>query len=189
MAGSNRLHRLSRRMVLRLSGSSVAVALTTGVTAAARAQEATPTSGGTPNVVRDWIDAWNSDDPVANLAALYTADAVYDDVPTGLSNVTTGTDVAGFVLAFVHEISDIDVALRSGFGSDNHAAAEWDFSFSYTGHLPGLPPGTGQRIDWHGATIFDLNGDKIQRSADYYDNTGLLAAVGLLAAPAATPES
>ncbi len=189
MVGFKQTNRISRRVALRLSGGSVAAAMTARITGAAHAQDATPASGETPSIVRDWIEAWNSDDPVANLAALYTADAVYDDVPTGLSTETTGTDVAGFVRAFVQEISDIDVTLRSGFGSGAYAAAEWDFSFRYTGHLPGLPAGTGQPIDWHGATIFDLNGDKIQRSADYYDNTGLLAAVGLLAMPAATPAS
>jgi steroid delta-isomerase-like uncharacterized protein len=177
--------RVSRRTAVRASGG-VAAALALRGAGGALAQDATP-AGMPPQVVRDWIAAWNSDDPTTNVAALYTADAVYDDVPTGLTNVTLGTDVAGFIRSFLEQISDIDVTLRSGFGSGDWAAAEWTFSISYTGQLPGLPPGTGQRIDWLGATVYELEGDKIRRSADYYDNTGLLAAVGLLAPPAATP--
>jgi steroid delta-isomerase-like uncharacterized protein len=180
--------RVSRRVALRASGGG-AVALALRDAGVVRAQAATPTAERVPPIVQAWIDAWNADDPVTNLAALYTADAVYEDVPTGLSTVTMGTDVAGFVRAFVQEISDLAIQLRSGFGRDDHAAAEWDFRFRYTGQLPGLPPGTGQPILWHGATIFDLVGERIQRSADYYDNTGLLAAVGLLGMPVATPTS
>jgi steroid delta-isomerase-like uncharacterized protein len=151
---------------------------------AARAQEATP--AGVPPIVQAWIDAWNTGDPAVNLAALYTADAIYEDVPTGLSTATTGTDVATFLSGFVQAISDLDMQLRSGFGTSEHAAAEWDFAFRYTGQMAGLPAGSGQPILWHGTTIFDLAGDQIARSADYYDNTGFLAAVGLLPAATAT---
>jgi steroid delta-isomerase-like uncharacterized protein len=142
-----------------------------------------------PAIVQAWIDAWNADDPAANLAALYTAGALYEDVPTGMSTATTGTDVAGFLREFVQAISESEVRLRSAFGTQDWAAAEWDFTFRYTGQLEGLPAGSGQLIAWRGATIFELAGDKIRRSADYYDNTGFLAALGLLAAPAATPTS
>ena len=185
MMGIDGTSRVSRRTALRASGG-VAAALALRGVGGTLAQDATP-AGMPPQIVQDWIAAWNSDDPTTNVAALYTADALYDDVPTGLTNVALGTDVAGFVRSFVEQISDIEVTLRSGFGSGDWAAAEWDFRFSYTGQLPGLPAGTGQPIEWHGATIYELEGEKIRRSADYYDNTGLLAAVGLLAPPAATP--
>ncbi|HEV2124122.1 MAG TPA: hypothetical protein VGW38_15270, partial [Chloroflexota bacterium] len=68
-------------------------------------------------------------------------------------------------------------------------AAEWDFSFRYTGQLPGAPAGTGQQVTWHGVTIFKFAGEQILRSIDYYDNTPFLVALGLLAGPepAATP--
>jgi steroid delta-isomerase-like uncharacterized protein len=186
MAEINGTTRISRRAALKASGGCAAAFTLLGANAA-HAEDATPSGGAVPHIVQAWIDAWNSDDPVTNLAALYTDDAVYDDVPTGLTNVVIGTDVAGFVRSFVQEISDIEVVLRSSFGSGDRAAAEWDFSFDYTGQLPGLPQGTGQPILWHGATIYELTGEKIQRSADYYDNTGLLAAAGLLAVPEATP--
>jgi steroid delta-isomerase-like uncharacterized protein len=186
MVEIDRSGRISRRAALRASGGGMAAAFALRARSAALAQDATP-AGMAPDIVQDWIAAWNSDDPVTNVAALYTADGLYEDVPTGMTSANTGTDVAGFVRAFVQAISNIDVQLRSGFGSDGWAAAEWTFSFDYTGQLPGLPPGSGQHIVWPGATIFELKGDKIQRSADYYDNTGFLAALGLLAAPAATP--
>jgi steroid delta-isomerase-like uncharacterized protein len=155
MIMNNGTGRVSRRVALHASGVGVA-ALALRETSAAYAQEATPSVGMAPRIVQEWIEAWNSDDPAQQLAALYMADAIYEDVPTSTSSQTAGTDVAGLVRSFVQQISDRDVRLRSAFGGDDHAAAEWDFSFTYTGQLPGLPPGTGQHVDWHGVTIFDL---------------------------------
>jgi len=100
--------------------------------------------------------------------------------------------VEAFLRAFVEQVSDIQIERRSAFGAGGWAASEWVFSFRYTGQFPGLPPGSGQPVSFHGATIFELSDDKIRRSSDYYDNVPILAAAGLLpmpATPAATPAS
>jgi hypothetical protein len=51
----------------------------------------------------------------------------------GVSTATTGTDVATFLSGFVQAISDLDMHLRSGFGTSEHAAAEWAFAFHVGG--------------------------------------------------------
>jgi hypothetical protein len=39
---------------------------------------------------------------------------------------------------------------------------------------------SGQPISVRGANIFELEGDRIRRSADYYDVAGILAQLGVL---------
>lgn len=177
---------LSRRVMLGSIGAGgVALALR-GL--AATAQEATPAAA--PSVVESWLTAWSSPDPAAAVAALYTNDAIYEDVPSDTRSEPG--QVEAFLRAFVAQISDIHMERRSAFGVDDWAAAEWVFRFRYTGQFPGLPPGTGQPVSFHGATIFELAGSQIRRSSDYYDNVPLLAAAGLLpipGTPAATPGS
>jgi steroid delta-isomerase-like uncharacterized protein len=186
MTGITGTGRVSRRLALRTSSATVAAFALAG-TRSTLAQDATPSTADVPDIVRRWIDTWNSADPAATIAALYTPDGVYEDAPSGTSNLTTGTDVAGFVDSFVQESSDLAMELRSGFGTDNWAAVAWDRSFRYTGQLPGIPPGSGQSVISHGVTIFELQDGKISRSTDYYDRTPLLAAVGLLPSTLATP--
>lgn len=184
-------HSLSRRSALVrfvTGGLSLALAARSFSTAG---QEATPSSSPKvlSNIIERWGDAWASSDSAAAFAALYTNDAIWVDTPTGLQSDPGKVEV--FMREFVSQISDIQVTLRSGFRADDHGAAEWDFSFRYTGQLPEAPAGTGQPVTWRGATIFEFAGDQISRSIDYYDNTPFLAALGLLppSEPAATPTS
>jgi len=170
---------VSRRAALGASGVAAAAFVLQGMRPAL-AETATPAAPAVPHVVQEWIDAWNSDDPAGSVAALYTPDGVYEDAPTGTSNETTGANVANFVGSFVHEVSEVVVELRSAAGSGDVAFAEWDRSFRYSGELPGVPRGSGQQVVTRGVTIFDLAGDKIRRSVDYYDRTPLLEAIGLL---------
>jgi ketosteroid isomerase-like protein len=55
-----------------------------------------------PQVMRDWIDAWNSHDG-SGLGALYAEGATFEDVPTGLT--AQGPEgVAGFAHEFVNSL-------------------------------------------------------------------------------------
>ena len=56
---------------------------------------------------------------------------------------------------------------------------------TYTGQFPGLPPGAGQVIRFEGASILELDGDRIRADREYWDSYGLLVAVGALPAPGA----
>ncbi len=176
---------LTRRAAL---GSIGAGGLAFAARRLAGAQEATP--GAAPAVVEAWFAAWSAPDPAAAVAELYTSDGIYEDVPSDTRSEPG--QVEAFLHAFVEQVSDIHIEPRSAFGAHGWAAAEWVFSFRYTGQFPGLAPGSGQPVSFHGATIFELSGDKIRRSSDYYDNVPILAAAGLLpmpATPGATPAS
>lgn len=178
-----RRYSLSRRSALiRLGAAGLGLAVSARRFSAA-GQASTPgaTNETLPDTIRRWGEAWASSDQATAFSALYTDDAIWVDAPTGLQSEPG--DVAAFVREFTAQISDIRVTVRSGFRSDDHGAAEWDFSFRYTGELPGVPAGTGQQVTWHGATIFAFDGEQIQRSIDYYDNTPFLVALDLLAGP------
>ena len=179
------VNHLSRRSAVRWLGGGgfAAVLAARGLGVGAQDETRTVEAEDVPDVVRDWFDAWNSADPAANLAELYTDDGVHEDVPTDTRS--DPGEVEEFVDAFVAQVSDIEVDLRNAFGTDDWAAGEWDFAFDYTGQFAGLPAGTGQRVTVRGATIFELEDGEIRRSSDYYDNTSLLAAVGLLPTPRA----
>src|SRR4051794_39417743 len=82
--------RVSRRLALRTSSGTVAAFALAGIRSTL-AQDATPATADVPAIVRRWIDAWNATDPAANIAALYTPNGVYEDAPSGTSNLTTGT--------------------------------------------------------------------------------------------------
>ncbi len=176
-------HRLSRRHALtQLGAGSLGRAHASRPLAAAQS----PTTGALPEIIHRNPDAFNSADPAA-LDALYTDDAIYEDVPT-LTQSEPGA-VDAFIGAFMEQVSDIHIEWTSGFRTEEWGAAEGTFSFRYTGQFPGLPPGTGEEISNRFATIFEFEGDLIRRSSDYFDNTGLLFATGILQAPAEEPSA
>ncbi|HVL22591.1 MAG TPA: nuclear transport factor 2 family protein [Thermomicrobiales bacterium] len=174
---------LSRRRALSgLAASGLGLAL-----AGPRLGVAQEASGAIPDIIQRFADAQSSDDPATALDALYADDAIYEDVPT-LTQSEPGA-VGAFFGFFASQVSDIKVELTSGFRDGSWGVAEGIFSFRYTGQLPGLPAGTGQEVANRFSTVFEFDGDLIRRSSDYYDNTGLLIAVGLLpgGSPPATP--
>jgi steroid delta-isomerase-like uncharacterized protein len=168
--------RLTRRgAVARLGAAGAGLALA-GRHLAAAAQDGTPMAGTLPPVLRQWFDAWNGGDPATTLPPLYTADGVYEDVPSNTK--ATGTDgIHAFIAAFAKVVSDIKVEPQSGFATDTWAAAEYWFGATDRGFIPG---GEGKPFRVRTVTVFELQGDKIRRSSDYYDVATILAQLGLM---------
>jgi steroid delta-isomerase-like uncharacterized protein len=165
----------------------------TGVLAArsfnpAMAQVSTPTTEPVPAILQEWAAAWSEHDDGTRLAALYTGDGTHEEVPSG--TVFSGPEaIAGYAQSHFTAFPDVKLELRSAFTTGDLAAAEWVYAGTYEGTLPGLPPGAGQPFSVRGAAIFELQDDKIQRSASYFDFYSLLVQLGVLPAPgaAATP--
>jgi steroid delta-isomerase-like uncharacterized protein len=178
----------SRRVVLaRLTGGGL------GLTLAARrfavaAQDASPEAmaGEIAPLPAAWAEAWTSGD-ADQLLALYAEDAVYEEKPT--NSVATGHEEIRALYEGTHAtFSDIEVTPTTGFQTEGWATIEGTFAGKYTGQLPGLPAGAGQPFSVPFAAIFELDGDKIRRSADYFDLSSVLAQIGAPAAGAeATP--
>jgi len=173
-----------RRLLVGLFGGAF-----TGVLAArsfnpAMAQVSTPTTEPVPAILQEWAAAWSEHDDGSRLAALYTGDATHEEVPSG--TVFTGPEaIAGYAQSHFAAFPDVKLELRSAFATGDWAAAEWVYAGSYEGTLPGLPAGAGQPFSVRGAAIFELQNDKIQRSASYFDFYSLLVQLGVLPAPGA----
>jgi steroid delta-isomerase-like uncharacterized protein len=175
-------HRVRRR---RLLGGLLGGGLTTVLAArgwAARAQESTPGASEFPAILQEWAAAWSEHDDGSRLAAIYTADATHEEVPSG--TIFSGPEaIAGYAASHFAAFPDVALELSSAFVAGDWAAAEWVYAGTYTGSLPGLPAGTGQPFSVRGTVVVELEGDKIRRSASYFDFYSLLVQLGVLPAP------
>ncbi len=181
---------VSRRVALtRLAGGGL------GLTLAARrfavsAQDASPEAmaGEIAPLPAAWAAAWTSHD-ADQLLALYADDAVYEEKPT--NTVATGHDEIRAFFEGTHAVfSDVEVTPVTGFQTEGWATIEGIFAGRYTGQLSGLPAGAGQPFAVPFAAVFELEGDKVRRSADYFDLSSVLAQIGAPAEGAeATPEA
>ena len=141
------------------------------------AQDASPqaASGSIPPLPAQWAEAWSSHDP-ERVVALYAADAVYEEVPTG--SVSRGHDeIRAFVEGTYAAFSDIQVTPRRGFQTESWAVLEGDFA----GRADGAPFSVPFIV------VMELDGELIRRSADYFDLNAVLTQIAAGATPEATP--
>jgi len=136
-------------------------------------------------VIQAWVDAYNRRDSAA-MAALYTADGVYEDVPNNF--VARGEEIPAFLATGEQGLGDVRLEIRNGFGTAEGAALEYLFHATNRGLIP-IPGTEGKSFTSRAVTIFELEGDAIRRSSDYYDLIAILTQIGALPpmAPAATP--
>jgi steroid delta-isomerase-like uncharacterized protein len=143
------------------------------------AQDATPeaTSGSIPALATQWAEAWTSGD-AEQVVALYTTDAVYEEVPT--NSVSQGHDaIRAFVQGTHATFSDIQVTPRRGFQAETWAVLEGDFAGRSADGVPFTVPFI---------VVMELDGDLIRRSSDYFDLNAVLTQIAAEPAPeAATP--
>jgi steroid delta-isomerase-like uncharacterized protein len=129
------------------------------------------------DLAQAWTAAWNSHD-VNAVAALFTEDALYEDVPTSAVNRGTG-QLRAFAQFFLTTVPDLKVELvNSAAQSDlkgGHGVIEWIFSGTDQGLFK-----TGKKFSVRGVTVFDVAGGKIARNSDYWDLATMLRQLGLL---------
>lgn len=165
-----------RSAVARLGGAVVALALAAGNRSVA-AQDASPEATDLPPLLAEWAAAWTARD-ADRLLALYTADGVYEEIPTG--TVARGHDeIRAFFDATHMAFADIRATPRSGFQAQDWAVLEGDFS--------GRGGDAAFTVPF--AVVLELTGGAIRRSADYFDLYAVLDQIGGLPAAdgAATP--
>jgi steroid delta-isomerase-like uncharacterized protein len=155
------------------------------------AQEASPAASpaALPPVLAEWAAAVNAGD-VDEVLALFTADGVWEEVAIGL--VAQGPDEIGAHLERLFTAApDLTYEVSSGFVAGDRAVVEWTVSGTYSSDFPGLPPASGQRFSFRGASVFQLADGKIAHYTEYWDAYIFLVQLGALPAPAAaaTPTS
>lgn len=124
-------------------------------------------------IAQSWIDAWNSHDP-DKLAALFTEDALYEDV--AFASVNHGlAELKKFAASEFSASPDLKVELvNSSIGSE-HGTIEWVFSGTDAGMFK-----TGKKFSVRGVSVITLSNGKISRNIDYYDAASLMRQLGIL---------
>jgi steroid delta-isomerase-like uncharacterized protein len=123
-----------------------------------------------PAPVDAWAAAWAERDP-AKIAALYAEDAVLSEAVIDGDRREGRAAIEEWLEANFAGFPDLALAPRSVFVSpDGDAAAiEWTYTGTYTGQIPGLPPGNGLTISIPGASVLHYRDGLIVEDTMYYD--------------------
>ena len=128
-------------------------------------------------VIENWAAAWSSSD-ADKVVALFTDDCVYEDVTMGIVN-RGKQELKSFAKTFSGAFSDMKFELQTRFVSGTVGSAEWTASGTHTGDAPGLPA-TNKYVSLRGASVFELQGNKIKRCSDYWDRVTFLKQLGFM---------
>ena len=123
-----------------------------------QAQEATPSAAGSA-ILTAYGAAWSSGD-AAQVAALYTEDAVREDVPTGTTS-RGRAEIESFARGLFETDADVRLVVTDGFVGETWAVVEWTFT--------GLRQETGGEVTFRGVSVLELEDGLISRESDYYD--------------------
>lgn len=125
------------------------------------------------DMFQDLIAAWNAHDP-DKVAAMFTDDALYEDVTLGMKNRGT-EEIRKFAKFTFEAVPDIKIELTSSFSAAGHGYSEWVLSGTDVGIFK-----TNKTFSFRGASINDIAGGKFARNLDYYDLSIVMKQVGLL---------
>lgn len=125
------------------------------------------------DMFQDLIAAWNAHDP-DKVAAMFTDDALYEDVTLGMKSRGT-EEIRKFAKFTFDAVPDINIELTSSFSAGGHGYSEWVLSGTDVGIFK-----TNKTFLFRGASINDIAGDKFARNLDYYDLSTVMKQVGLL---------
>ena len=123
-----------------------------------QAQEATPQSAGS-SILLEYGDAWSSGD-ATQVAALYTEDAVREDIPTGISS-RGRAEIEAFAAGLFETDADVRLVVTDGFVGERWAVVEWTFT--------GTKQETGGGVTFRGVSVLELEDGLIRHETDYYD--------------------
>jgi steroid delta-isomerase-like uncharacterized protein len=129
-------------------------------------------------VAQRWIAFWNAHDASADaVAAVFTDDAFYEDVPSGSENHGIA-EISAFAEFFFTAVPDLKVELVDNFPpalKGGHGTIEWIYSGTDVELYQ-----TGNQFAVRGVSVIDVEGEKISRNSDYYDLATILRQLGLL---------
>jgi steroid delta-isomerase-like uncharacterized protein len=136
----------------------VALAIVLAGTRLLRAQEASPPAEES-SILTAYGAAWSSGD-AAQVAALYTEDAVREDVPTGTTS-RGRAEIEALAAGLFETDADVRLVVTDGFVGETWAVVEWTFT--------GTRQETGGEVTFRGASVLELEDGRISRETDYYD--------------------
>lgn len=117
------------------------------------------------HLIEQWAALINSRE-TEKLMDLFTADAIYEDVPLGMVN-RTREERKGLFDATYNAAPDYTMKIVSAVADDARGAAEFVFSGTQSGEFPGYPP-TGRKFLVRGAAIVEFSHGRISRWTDFW---------------------
>ena len=114
------------------------------------------------SIVREFERAFNRQD-VEALLACFTPGATYTDMFFGPH---TGPALRGMFERMFHEGKDYAWKMDTVVESGSTAAAEWTFGYVVT---DAIPRSAGRRVGFRGMSVFELEGGKIARYREYFN--------------------
>jgi steroid delta-isomerase-like uncharacterized protein len=123
-----------------------------------RAQEASPPAEES-SILTEYGAAWSSGD-AAQVAALYTEDAVREDVPTGTTS-RGRAEIEALAAGLFETDADVRLVVTDGFAGETWAVVEWTFT--------GTREETGGEVTFRGASVLELEDGQIRQETNYYD--------------------
>lgn len=123
-----------------------------------QAQEASP-SAGESSILTEYGEAWSSG-AAAQVAALYTEDAVREDIPTGTTS-RGRAEIEALATGLFETDADVRLVVTDGFVGETWAVVEWTFT--------GTHEETGGGVTFRGASVLALENGLIRQETNYYD--------------------
>lgn len=131
-------------------------------------------------MMRDSIAAYNAQD-IEKFLSYCTDDIVYEAM-SGARVIRGKEEMRPYLGEVFSAFPDFKIDLKLAFASGKWAASEWIMSGTFKGVLQalGLQP-TGKSFSVRGASIAELQGNKVRRNTDYYDSADFLRQIGVMA--------
>jgi steroid delta-isomerase-like uncharacterized protein len=123
-----------------------------------RAQESSPSAAGA-SILEAYGEAWSSGE-AAQVAALYTEDAVREDIPTATTS-RGRAEIEALAAGLFETDEDVRLEVTGGFVGETWAVVEWTFS--------GARRETAGEVTFRGVSVIELDNGLISRETDYYD--------------------
>jgi len=124
------------------------------------------------SIVRDFEKAFNRQD-VDALLACFTADGSYVDTFFGAH--TGHAALRGMFERMFHEGRDYAWVMDAVVETPAAAAAEWTFGYVVS---DAVPRSAGRRVRFRGMSLFELQGGKIARYREYFNEGVALLQLG-----------
>src|SRR5215211_4298347 len=123
-----------------------------------QAQEASPPAGSS-SILTAYGEAWSSGD-AAQVAALYTEDAVREDVPTATTS-RGRSEIEALAAGLFKTDADVRLEVTDGFVGESCAVVERTFT--------GTRDESGSEVTFRGASVLKVEDGLIREETDFYD--------------------
>lgn len=122
------------------------------------------------------VSAWNSHDP-ATLAACYTPDATFEDVPLG-SPVSGQSALLSLFAGLFRAFPDLVMTPGKRVEQGECLIWEWIITGTHRGEFNGVPP-TGKSVQLRGASVCVIRNGKVSENREYWDLLTVLRQLGV----------